>query len=102
MHGRRIVPPWVPAAVLAEIDVAELATEAPGLREECARLEALLGANVAAYRRGARPRIGGLCSRYRAMALGSSHLSALACAEQMFPEVVFVAYQKPVTKRGQG
>jgi hypothetical protein len=101
MQGRPIVPPWVPAAVRAEIDVAELATEAPGVREECVRLEALLGANLAAYRRGARSGAGGLCSRYRAMALGPDHLSALACAERKFPEVVFVAYRKPLTSRAR-
>jgi RimJ/RimL family protein N-acetyltransferase len=91
-------PPWIPAEALAEIDLSELASDAPGLREECARLGAMLGANVAAYRRDALGRPGGLCSRYESMTLNAAQLSELARAERMFPDAVFVAYSKPLVQ----
>jgi RimJ/RimL family protein N-acetyltransferase len=91
-------PPWVPAETLDDIDLSELASDAPGLRDECARLGAALGANVAAYRRDAKGRPGGLCSRYKAMDLNAAQLSELACAERMFPDAMFVAYKNPLER----
>lgn len=93
--NQRYVPSWVPAEALAEIDLSELATEAPGLREHCARLSARLGANVAVYRRDARGQSGGLCSRYRPISLTPGQVRELTHAEQMFPAVLFVAYERP-------
>jgi hypothetical protein len=90
------VPPWLPADALAEIDVSELAQDAPGLRDECVLLGVLLGANVAAYRQGAKGRPRGLCSYYRAAELGPAQLAELARAEHKFPGVLFVAYRCPL------
>jgi hypothetical protein len=92
------VPPWVPTEVLVEIDLSELAPEIPGLGEACARLGASLGANIAAYCRDAGGRPGGLCSYYRAKSLTPAQTSELARAEQLFPEVAFVAYQSPLER----
>jgi hypothetical protein len=89
------VPPWVPAEASAEIDLSELAAEVPEVREQCARLGALLEANVAAYRRDAQGRPGGLCCYYRAMRLTPAQMTELARAEHMFPTVLFVAYGRP-------
>ena len=91
-------PPWLPAEALAEIDLSELARDAPGVREECTRLGAALGANVAAYRRDAQGRPGGLCSKYKAMTLNAAQLGELARAERMFPDAMFVAYSKPLER----
>jgi hypothetical protein len=91
-------PPWVPAEILAEIDLSELAAEVLGLSEECGRLGATLGANIAAYRRDAPGRPGGLCSYYRAMSLTPAQMSELARAEQMFPGVALVAYKNPLER----
>ena len=90
------VPGWVPPDDLPGIDVSELAPEVPGLHEQCGRLGLLLGANVAAYRRDARGQPEGLCSRYRAARLGSTELAELTGTEQMFPDVAFVAYARPL------
>jgi hypothetical protein len=90
------VPPWVPGEALGEIDLSELADDAPGILEQCARLGLLLDANVAAYRRDARGRPGGLCSRYRAADLTAAQVAELARAEQTLAEVAFVAYGRPL------
>jgi hypothetical protein len=95
------VPPWVPTEMRTQLDLSELAAADPLLHQECARLGALLGANVAAYRRGAEGRPGGLCSYYRAMDLIPTQVSELAGAELRFPEVLFVAYRSPL-ERQQG
>jgi hypothetical protein len=97
--NHQYVPSWVPAEAVAEVDLSELATEAPGLREQCARLGALLHANVAAYRRDARGQPGGLCSRYRPISLPRAQARELARAEQMFPTVLFVAYERPFERQ---
>jgi hypothetical protein len=69
------------------------------VREQCARLGALLEANVAAYRRDAQGRPGGLCSYYRAMSLTPAQMTELARAEHMFPTVLFVVYGRPLGRR---
>lgn len=89
-------PPWVPAEAQAKIDVSELARDAPGLQDECARLSAVLGAKVAAYRHDAKGRAGGLCSYYRAADLMAAQLGEIARAERKFPDVLFVAYRCPL------
>jgi hypothetical protein len=96
--SRPVVPSWVPVEVLAVVDLSELAPESPGLYEECVRLGALLGANVAAYRRDACGQPEGLCSFYRAMNLTPTQLTELACAEVKFSDVAFVAYQSPLVR----
>jgi RimJ/RimL family protein N-acetyltransferase len=93
------VPPWVPAEASAEIDLSELAAEVPEVREQCARLGALFEANVAAYRRDAQGRPGGLCSYYRAMSLTPAQMTELARAEHMCPTVLFVAYGEPLERQ---
>jgi hypothetical protein len=100
MSGSKLpgVPPWVPREALAELDVSELADDTPRIREQCARLSAVLSANVAAYRRDASGQPGGLCSRYRAADLTPPHIAELARAEQTFPEVAFVAYGRPLQR----
>jgi RimJ/RimL family protein N-acetyltransferase len=94
------VPPWVPAEAWPDVDFSELEADSPTLRAECARLGALLGANVAAYRRDAAGRPGGLCSRYRSMGLTVAQLHELKDAERRFPDVAFVAYRRPLERRG--
>jgi RimJ/RimL family protein N-acetyltransferase len=94
------VPPWVPAEARPDVDFSELADDSPTLRAECARLGPLLGANVAAYRRDAAGRPGGLCSRYRSMALTVAQLHELKDAERRFPDVAFVAYRRPLERHG--
>jgi hypothetical protein len=93
------VPPWVPDDMLEELDLSELAAGRPELHAECARLGALLGAHIAAYRRNAHGRPRGLCSYYRVMDLVPSQVGELTSAEQAFPEVVFVAYRSPLERQ---
>jgi hypothetical protein len=94
------VPSWVPEEARPDIDLSELAANSSTLRAECARLAALLGANVAAYRRDAPGGPGGLCSRYRSMTLTVGQLHELRRAERLFPDVAFVAYRRPLERRG--
>jgi RimJ/RimL family protein N-acetyltransferase len=95
-----VVPSWVPDEARPDMDFSELADDSPTLRAECARLGALLGANVAAYRREAPGQPGGLCSRYRSMTLTVDQLGELKRAEGLFPNVAFVAYRRPLERRG--
>jgi hypothetical protein len=88
------VPPWVPAEVLAGLDLSELATEDPTVRQQCARLGRALDANVAAYRRDAQGAPGGLCSYYGAMLLTPAQMREVFNAEEMCTAVLFVAYER--------
>jgi hypothetical protein len=87
---------------LAELDLSELAGEDPRIRDACSRLGALLGANVAAYRRDAQGRPNGLCSYYRVMDLTPRQVRELTRVEENFSDVVFVAYRSPLEQRAAG
>lgn len=97
----KCIPPWLPMEMLSEVDLSELAFEQPGLPEVCSRLGAQLGANVAAYGHNAKGLPRGLCAYYRAMVLEAAQLIELTRAEARFPQVVFVAYRKPLERHPQ-
>ena len=93
----RLVPPWI--APEDRPDLSELAEFSPGLAVLRAQLETHLGCHVAAYRRGARARLMGLCDLYESARLSESQLKRLREAEESVQGAVFVAYAKPLTKR---
>ncbi len=91
-------PRWLPKHEAGQVDLSEIAAPSESLEAECARLGQLLGAHVAAYRRDARARPTGLCSRFRYALLDGDQMRCITEAERRHSDVVFVAYASPLTR----
>ncbi len=91
-------PEWIPQADLEQLDLTELADWDGLLKKECVRLGAELGAYVAAYRHGAKPRAAGLCSVYRYARLDQDGAHALAATERRHAGITFVVYARPLER----
>jgi len=99
MTNRKSIPPkWVPASFRRRIDASELAAPRAKIAQELAALSRELGCYAAAYRRGAPDVARGLCFFYRAARLTPSQLHRLHASERRLPDVVFVAYQRPLAR----
>ena len=95
------IPRWIPGRVRSRLDLAELATLDADRAAEIDRLQSLIGANVAAYRAGARGRPQGLCLTYKAAKLTPEDEARLAAAEAAHPGVVLVAYARPLQRHAE-
>jgi hypothetical protein len=92
------IPRWLPADAAGQVDLGELAAPSASVDAERARLERLLEAHVAVYRRDARARPTGLCSWYRYALLDGDQMQCVAEAERRHSDVVFVAYARPLSR----
>jgi len=88
----------VPTRDRRRIDDDELAAPSVEVARELAALARELGCHAAAYRRGAPDVARGLCFFYRAALLTPSQLHRLHRSERRLPDVVFVAYRRPLTR----
>jgi len=95
------IPPWVPEEMLPELDLTEFAAASPAALRERELLSSALGANVAAYPATAKGRPHGLCSVYRSAQLTAAQIQCLRLSEQNFPDVLFVAYRKPLLRHDE-
>ena len=95
---RPLLPRWVPRCDRRRIDDDELAGASTELARELDALARELGCYTAAYRRGAPDVPRGLCFFYRAARLTQSQLNRLHASERRLGDVVFVAYQRPLTR----
>jgi len=80
------------------IDQDELADPSVEVTRELAALARELGCYAAAYRRCAPDVARGLCFFYRAARLNPSQLQRLRRSERRMPDVVFVAYRRPLIR----
>lgn len=92
------VPWWVPSDARQRLDFSELADDNEPVQRECRRLEAVLGAHVAAYRPGAKPRQTGLCSVFKFAGLTRLQADLIAASEERLGGVVFVVYARPLAR----
>ncbi len=100
-RGTVEILPWLPGELAAEIDLSELAPPTAAIADVCAELGLVLDAHVAAYRATALGRPTGLCSVFQVAGLALPSVDRLIAAERRFPGIVFVAYRKPLLRRGE-
>jgi hypothetical protein len=96
---QKLVPAWVPPDVSARLPQGELALDGEALRLELDSLEKALEHYVAAYNRNATGVPRGLCTIFEAAPLSGEQVAVLRYAEGRRPNVVFVAYRRPLTRR---
>jgi hypothetical protein len=92
------VPRWIPGRMRSRLDLGELAPLDSDRAAEIDRLQRAIGANVAAYRAGARGRPHGLCLTYKTARLTPENEARLAAAEAAHPDLVLVAYARPLQR----
>jgi hypothetical protein len=85
----------------SRLDLSELATLDAATTDGIRRLQRLIGASVAAYRVGARGRRHGLCLAYEAATLTPLQMARLAAEEAAHPDIVLVAYTRPLRRHAE-
>ena len=95
-------PRWVPADLSGIVDEEELAPPSDSLDREVEALEAATRSYVALYKPGEHaphPPKRALCSLFESATLDAAELASVKAAESRHPDVVFVAYSRPLRRK---
>lgn len=89
---------WIPEWETPHIDLSNLCTTDARVERARVRLELATGHHFAAYRTVAMERSNGLCQTYKAAAISSRDYPLIQQQEVECPGVIFVAYQRPLSR----
>ena len=99
---RSRTPRWVPGDLSSIVDEEELAPTNDSLDREIEALEAATKSHIALYKPGehaSRPPKRALCILFESATLDATELASLKAAESRHPDVVFVAYARPLRRK---
>jgi hypothetical protein len=97
--AQKLVPAWVPQEVSARLPTRELALDGKALRRELDSLGKALEHHIAAYVGNAVGEPTGLCKIFEEAPLSAEQVAVLRVAERRHPNILFVAYRRPLTRR---